>query len=305
MRGRFFIDATGDADVAFSAGVPCTKGRPSDGAPQPMTMKMRYFNVDINEIKTFIESHPEEFPRLKGDTSIIHKSPRLSIGGFVKILDSAKEAGEISFHREDVLLFEGNTPGEIIVNTTRIIGHDSTDPWSLSDGEMEGRRQAEELHKFLREKIPGFKNAWLAYTGPMVGVRSSRQIQGIYNLKADDIINGTIFEDVIAHSGYPIDIHSPDGKGTNTKHLQWEKYYSIPYRCLIDSRISNLITVGRCVSAEFEAQGAIRTTPTVGAIGHAGGMAAALAIIGNVKTQEVNIKELQEELKKQGAYLEI
>ncbi|NLL69524.1 MAG: FAD-dependent oxidoreductase [Epulopiscium sp.] len=305
LEAKIYIDATGDADLAVWAGVPYTKGREKDGAAQPMTMKMRMGNVDMAQLKNFIHEHPEEFPLYQGDTSIIEKSPRLSTAGFVKKFQKAKERGEISIPREDVLLFESNTPGEVILNTTRILGCDSTDPWSLSKAEIEGRKQCRELELFLKKYIPGFKNANALYSGPSIGVRGSRQIQGIYTLTAKDILTMQTFDDVIAHSGYPIDIHSPDGGHTDHAKLEWGGMYSIPYRTLITHELDNLIVVGRCISATFEAQAAIRTTPTVGAIGQAGGIAASLAAKKDTRVQQIDTTELQNILLQQKAYLEI
>lgn len=124
-------------------------------------------------------------------------------------------------------------------------------------------------------------------------------------MTAQDILSQTKFEDTIAHSGYPIDIHSPDGEGTKHEKLEWGGMYSIPYRCLITPTIKNVIVIGRCLSATFEAQAAVRTTPTTGAIGHAGGVAAAQAALHNLDVQQVDVTRVQSELKKQGAYLEL
>lgn len=81
--------------------------------------------------------------------------------------------------------------------------------------------------------------------------------------------------------------------------------YGIPYRCLVTNEIDNLVMVGRCLSATFEAQAAVRTTPTVGAIGQAGGTAAALAVRAGVPVQQVDVKSVQETLIAHGAYLEV
>lgn len=313
LYAKVFVDATGDADLAAWAGVRCTKGREIDGASQPMTMKIRMNNVNIDEIKKFIKENPDEFPRLNGDTDIVDKAPRLSIGGFVKTLEKARQNGEITFKREDVLFFETNNPGEVIVNTSRVLGCDSTEPWSLSKAEIEGRKQAEQLVVFLRKRVAGFKDAQVLYTGPFIGVRSSRQIVGLYTLTKEDILNCTKFEDVIAHSGYPIDIHPPEGekpKSENNEHLEenmkhWGEVRNLPYRCLVNKEIYNLITVGRCVSVTFDALGAFRTTPFAGAIGHAGGVAASITAKTGGKAAEINIGHLHAMLRKQGGYLEI
>lgn len=304
VMAKVFVDATGDADLSMMAGVDFTKGRPSDGVSQPMTMKLRMNNVNMEKVRAFIKANPDEFPRLKGDTSIIDNSDRLSIGGFVKMLKKAQDKGDISFKREDVLFFETNNYGEVIVNTSRLLGYDSTNPSSLSKAEIEGRKQARELENFLKANIPGFENAQMEFTGPSIGVRGSRQIKGVYTLTGEDLITCRKFEDGIAHSGYPIDIHNPDGEGTKAKKLKWGEYYSISYRSLINDKISNMVTVGRCISADFEAQAAIRLTPTVGAIGHAGGVAASIMAKDGLESNEVDIKELRRVLLEQKAFLD-
>lgn len=303
LRAKVFIDATGDADLAMHAGVECTKGRESDGACQPMTMKMRMMNVDIQEVRDYIKKNPDEFPRLEGDVNRIDKASRISIGGFVQSLAKGRAAGDFTFPREDILFFEANTRGEVIVNTTRILGYDANDPWSLSVAEMEGRKQALEVDRFLKKYIPGFGNSVLVYTGPQIGVRSSRQIKGRYTLTGMDIHSRKSFPDTIAHTGYPVDIHSPDGEGTAHVKPEWGTFCNIPYRCLVNEQVGNLITVGRCISVDFEAQAAVRTTPTMGAVGQAGGIASALAVRDGIRIGDLDFEQLREELRHQGSFL--
>lgn len=203
-----FIDATGDGDLSARAGVEYTKGRESDGATQPMTLNMKMYNVNIPRVKQYIHEHPDDFPLYNGDTSIIETSSRLSVGGFDSLFKEAKARGEISIPRENILFFETNNPGEVILNTTRILGHDATDALSLSKAEMVGRKQCRELEMFVHKYIPGFEDAVVESTGPSIGVRGSRQIKGLYTLTAEDLLEQRKFTDTIAHSGYPIDIHS-------------------------------------------------------------------------------------------------
>jgi hypothetical protein len=308
LYGKVFVDATGDADLSLWSGVECIKGRETDGAMQPMTANMKMTKVDIEKIKAFVKANPEEFPYLKGNTGIVDMAPKLSISGFVKTIERAKASGGITSKLEGLLFFETNNPGEVIVNTTRIHGYDSTEPWSFSAAEIEGRRQVRELENFLIKHVPGFEDSVLIYSGPSIGVRSSRQIKGLYTLTQEDILNARKFDDTIVHSGYPIDVHSPDGEENVVKedmHIKHGVMYNIPYRCLVNGEVSNIITIGRCISATFEAQGAVRTTPTAGAIGHAGGAAAYLAVKNNTACSEIKIGELQALLKEQGAYLEV
>ena len=138
-------------------------------------------------------------------------------------------------------------------------------------------------------------------------MRGTRQIKGKYTLTNQDVLENKFFKSTIAHSGYPIDIHNPKGEGTVSVHANqteevahekfdksvFNSYYQIPYEIMITNEISNLIVTGRCVSASFEAQAAIRTTPTMTALGQAAGTAAALAAKENQKTGEIDIKKLQ------------
>ena len=82
-------------------------------------------------------------------------------------------------------------------------------------------------------------------------------------------------------------------------------YYSIPYSIMVGRRTENLLVTGRCVSATFEAQAAIRTTPTVGAMGQAAGTAAAMAAAGDGNVRNVDVSRLQRTLAAQGAHLEL
>lgn len=318
INAKIFIDATGDGDLAVEAGIPFTLGRESDNATQPLTMNMKVYGVDTSKLKKTVLQNPKKFPRLNRDIEVMKKVEALSFVGFEEEFKRAKELGEITIPREDVLFFETSTPGEYIINTTRIINENGASALGLTNAEIIGRRQCEELYKFLIKYVPGFENSKIAYTGPSVGVRGSRQIQGVYKLTGEDLLEQKRFNSVIAHSGYPIDIHNPKGEGTLSVHVNkqeeskeakldrstFDSYYSIPYEIMITKEIQNLIVTGRCVSASFEAQAAIRTTPTMTALGQAAGTAAALAIQTNQSVNKIDIKNLQNLLIAQGSYIE-
>lgn len=311
LEAKVFIDATGDADLSYMAGVDCVVGRAQDGKSQPMSMMLRVNNVDVDLVREYIKTHGEEFPRLEGDLQKVDRSPRLSIGGFTKTLTKARSKGDINFQREDLLFFEANTQGEFIINTSRVIGHNNLDPASLSSAEWEGRKQAWQIYSFMKREIPGFEKARLLYTGPNIGVRSSRQICGLYTLTEQDVAGCSSFSDSIAYSGYPVDVHPADGINNEAYEEQhrkdnksnWGGIRSLPYRCLVNPIIENLITVGRCVSVSYMAQGAFRTAPIAGAIGHAGGAAAFLAVQNDCKASDINTNDLRELLKSQDAFI--
>ena len=212
--------------------------------------------------------------------------------------------GEITFDRDIVLCFETDREGEVIVNMSRILGENPVDPVSLSRAETEGRRQVWELFDFMKRRIPGFENTHLLFTGPRVGVRSSRRLIGQYTLTEYDILDERKFEDGIAAYGYPIDIHSADGTETDSRFLREGGYYTIPYGCLLSCKIGNLMAAGRNISATFEAQASTRTSPCCGALGHAAGAAAAMAAKAEVLPAEIDVQALRDALHAQDAVID-
>lgn len=305
VEGKVFIDATGDASLAMMAGVPVDVGRSSDGKNQPMTMNFRLSGVDIQLIRRLMDENVSIFPFLAPhEKGLERKAVRLSCSGFQDIMKRGIESGELDIDRDIVLFFEDNNPGEVIVNMTRISELSPVDPLEFSQAETEGRRQVWLMYSFLKNNIPGFRNSLLLSSGPRVGVRSSRRIRGVYSITARDMIDETKFDDGIACCGYPIDIHSADGAATDSTFLRWGGYYSIPYRCLINDRVSNIMAAGRDVSSTFEANASLRVSPCCTALGQAAGTAAALAVKNSVSPLNVPIPELRRILSEDGAIVE-
>lgn len=302
IKGKVFVDATGDAALSYAAGAQVCQGRDSDGLCQPMTTNMKLTNVDIQALKDEIRRNPKNFNI--GDITVLDRTPRLAMAGFYKEFNEAKSRGEISTEREDVLLFETVNPGEVIVNTTRVIRLNPVDPWELSTAEAIGRRQADELVRFMRRSCVGFENAILASTGVQIGVRESRRVVGDYVLTADDLLNSRSFPDTVALGGYPIDIHNPTGAKTATTHLKPGQFYYVPLRSMIVKGLSNLLVCGRCISATHEAGAAIRVTPIAMATGQAVGAAAGLSARENCPVRELSFDKIEAALKEVGATLE-
>jgi len=195
-------------------------------------------------------------------------------------------------------------PGEYILNMSRVTHKSALDPFDLTDAEVEGRCQARQIVAFMRKYIPGFENCRLISTGPHIGIRESRKINGKYKLTAEDLLENKMFPDAIAMGGYPIDIHSPEGAEMKHCFLMPGSWYSVPYGALVTNEVENLIVAGRCISATHEACAAIRVTPIVMAIGQAAGTAAAQSAKSGEATNELNTDVLRESLKEQGVFLE-
>ena len=303
VSAKYFIDATGDADLIAMAGVPFEQGRATDGRDQPMTTNFKLVDVDLQVIRDLMESKVELFPLLSKKPGLQKQASRLSFSGFVEIMQEGCKTGELSFDRDIVLCFETNASNEVIVNMTRVNGKNPVDPFSLSEAEVEGRRQVWELYAFMKKKLPGFSRARMISTGPRIGIRSSRRLKGLYRMTTEDMFAQRVFEDAISANGYPLDIHSPDGAATDSRFFPYGAFYTIPLRCLLNDTIPNIVAAGRNISSEFEAHSSLRLSPSCGAIGHAAGTAVALALQSGEDVRYLDITVLHNKLLEEGAFL--
>lgn len=290
LSADVFIDATGDADLAASAGIPFTFGRVSDGLAQPMTMVLRIGNVDLLRVRAFMKAHPDQFVLASNWEEI----PYTAVSGFFDLVREARDKGILTFPRDRVLFFEGVHPGEVMVNMSRVIQCRSTEAEERTRAELEGRRQADEILRFLREQIVGFEQARLVETGMEIGIRESRHVHGRYTLSEADILRAAVFEDSVAMCGFPIDIHDPQGKELYWDETQQSRGYDIPFRVMLPEGLRNLLVTGRAISATHGAAASARITPTAMALGEAAGIATALAENGNLET--LDMKNLQQQL---------
>jgi len=272
-----YVDCTGDGDLAFRAGVPCEEGRARDHLTQPMTLSFRMAGVKIARMPDRKEIN--------------------------RLFDKAKAEGRVHCPRENVLFFYTTQPGVVHFNTTRVTGRSGVNADDLTAAELEARRQAHELARFLISDVPGFEKAYLQQSGAQIGVRESRRIRGDYALTGDDVVQARKFPDGIARCNYPIDIHSPTGAGTVIREVPAGDWYEIPYRCLLPQGIDNLLVAGRCVSATHEGQSSLRVMPQCFAMGEAAGTAAAMAIQRTCKPRDLPADELRNALREQGQVL--
>ena len=187
--------------------------------------------------------------------------------------------------------------------SSRLMGVDSTDNESLTKAEMEGRKQVEEIFRFLKKYVPGCENAQLTASGSYVGIRESRHIRGEYRLTADDLLDAKVPEDSILVASNSVDVHGRFGPTSNEYIPIKGDYYGVPYRSLVPVGVDGLLLAGRCVSADSTAAGAIRVMPPSMAMGQAAGCAAAQAVRTGVEPRNIDIAALQRTLRAEGAYL--
>ncbi len=190
---------------------------------------------------------------------------------------AAVARGEIDCPRENILLFHWLEPDVIHFNTTRIIHHSAIDGFELSEAEILGHKQLRQLLTFLRREIEGFEEATLFSVASHIGVRESRRVIGHQMLTREAFDERRKYDDAIARVCYCIDIHNPDGTGTEICAMPPDEWYEIPYGCIVAADCDNLLIAGRPISVDHAIHSSSRIMPPVMSIGQAAGMAAAMA----------------------------
>jgi hypothetical protein len=186
------------------------------------------------------------------------------------------------------------------------VWYDHTNEEEVSRSLIYRRKLNRVYLNFLRERIPGFEEAYIVMESPTGGAREGRRIIGDYMLTEDDVLVGRRFPDVIARGGpRGPDLHSVTGLWGDGVASPFKAPYDIPYRILLPKGVEGLLVAGRCVSATFAALGAVRDQATCMSMGEAAGAAASLAVRTGVTPREVDVAVLQEALLDQGVLLDI
>lgn len=293
-KAAVYVDCTGDADLTAWAGGAFHKGDASGQRLMPATHCFTLSNVDEELYRT---------------------GPMLSAGNpnspIFAILNSGKYPLIPDAHCCNNLV----GPGAVGFNAGHLFDVDNTDPKSVSDALVLGRKMAAQFRDALAEHHPAFAKAFLVATGAQVGIRETRRIIGDYTLTLEDYMQRRSFPDEICRNSYFIDVHwakdeiakDPD------QHAKWDQSnirynpgesHGIPYRCLLPKALKNVLVAGRSISAEQVVQGSIRVMPVCLAMGEAAGMAAAMAANrSGSNVHNVDPQALRQQLRDAGAYL--
>ncbi len=278
ILAKVVIDSSGDGDVAFRAGGVFEDWR---SVPvQSLTTTFRLGNVDVDQARQVTKKQ------------------------LWSLMAEAASSNEYHLPRLEGSVHITPYPGIMATNMVRMQLEDPTDPIQLSAAEIEGRRQALEYYRFMRDRVPGYRQSVLLNFSSYLGVRESRRIIGDYWLTREDVLNVQKFADAIAMCGAPIEEHHA-GSDTHWEYLPEGAAYDIPYRCLLPKGVEGLLVAGRCLSASHDAHASVRSMGQCMAMGQAAGLAAAQAASKVVLPREINVKRLQADLLHLGAILDV
>ncbi len=291
VRGKRFIDCSGDADVAHFAGVPYETDDGQGSGLYPTTM-FRVGHVD-----------PSAALAAVGDFKAINT---------LMAQAQARQPGRYRFPREGAILRPQKNPVEWRANVTQIsnangTAMDATDARQLSAGELEGRLQIAQYFDFLRTEVPGFAQSDILDIATQIGIRESRRIQGVYALSGDDILESRQFDDAVGVNAWPMELHAAGRIDwhfpRNCDSTQGRVYNHLPYRMLVPLGVDNLLMAGRCASMTHEGQSAARVSGGCFVMGQAAGTAAALLPLDQTFAN-LDVRLLQQTLKRDGVYLD-
>lgn len=270
FQPKFVVDATGEGDLAFLAGADYHIGHPDSGRTLHMTLTAMFH--DSGELRE---------PYLPPGFTPIHSKEQLpGLHGPVKLDDN-----------------------RVYANMTKVMGHDPTDPVSLSQAEQEARRQLVRIAYYVQKLHPTFA---LASSGHKIGIREGRRIMGEYTLTEQDITGDAPqdFPDGVAVATSQIDFHSLSQPG----HAGWRQKvqpYAIPLRAMIPKGLNNLLVAGKPISGDQVAISSYRMTPTVCAMGQAAGTAVAMAIEADLTDiRSLDVQALRQQLSQAGMELD-
>ena len=303
IPARYFIDATGDGDVAARAGVPYTVGvtekdicakQATIGEMQNVGVMFRIGNVDLERVFSYLEENPQYYLAQPFAQFTLAEAKERFRKNEMATIDIKTDGTPAWFQ-----VYNLPTPGVVTLCCPQIKGIDGCNVDDITRAEV---IMADMLERWMNaiKNIPGFDESFLLQV-PEMGIRETRHIQGEHLLDMMDIYEQRNFDDCIGFGSHPIDTHPrPDWLKDPVTSYPPRWYFQIPFRSLIAQAVENLLVAGRCISATHEASGCIRPTVQCMVTGEAAGVAAAICVRENLPLRKLDIVNLRKKLKETG-----
>ena len=276
IDSKYYVDSTGDGNFSFLAKNKILENFKNF---QPMTLRFHVSGVDSEKFSNWIT----EFDKNRDVTTACRVNNEIHFSTACTwdsnkdwalrcIFEEAAAKGDLK--DEDTAYFQMFTvpgmPGTVSLNCPRIICSKEPDPLKpedVSTALITGRKQIWRLYNFMKKYFPGFENSFISNIADMPGIRVSRRVQGKIVYTKKDILSGKSYENPVLCADYPIDIHSYK-KDTSVLEKAMQPY-ELPIEALCASDYSNLFIAGRNLSADFEAQAALRIQTSCFSMGEA------------------------------------
>jgi ribulose 1,5-bisphosphate synthetase/thiazole synthase len=296
------IDATGDADIAHRVGAPTHKHPVNEMMSASVMFSMCGVNKTrfIDAVKADPQSYGDWAAGGEWEIETSGKEDKMFSPFLRKPFQKALEAGLIP---DSVKTMAGtwgtvSDQGDLTYLNMVHLTLDGTDPDALTQGEMQGRKQAMHAVNALKGFMPGCEDAKLRNFGMTLGIRDTRKIDAAYNMTGADVRGEARFEDSIGIfpefiDGYGLLILPTTGR-----------YFHVPYRSMLPKGVTNLIVTGRAIGGDKVSHAAVRNMMCCAVAGQGAGVAAAMAIKSNRGFTDTDIAAIQNELRRQGARID-
>jgi hypothetical protein len=255
-----FIDASGDAALAYMAGLPCREPL----APLYGTQMVVLENIDEAHVPT----------RAAFDERL-----------------EARAAAHGLARRQGVVFYSPGR-GTAVINLTHV--ETPLEPLAASANALAGKNEADKVIAFLKAEYPEvFAKARVRSYG-LPGIRQTRWIVGAHQLTTEEVRAGTHFPDAVARTSWPIELHD------RKEGYVWEPFgedhvHTVPLRSLAPPDCDNLLAVGRCIDGDAAALSSVRVMGPCIAMG--AGAAHALDLAGSDSVHRVDSSALRERLR--------
>lgn len=293
------IDATGDADIAHRAGAATFKTPKAE----MMSVSVMFSMCGVNKARFIdqVKADPQTYKDWAGngewDITTDGKEDDMFSPFLRKPFKKALEAGLLPPNLATIAGTWGTVSdqGDLTYLNMVHLYLDGTDPDDLTEGEMGGRKQAMLAVQALQGFMPGCEDAKLRNFGMTLGIRDTRKLDAAYNMTGEDVRGQARFEDSIGIfpefiDGYGLLILPTTGR-----------YFHVPYRSMIPKGIGNLLVAGRAIGGDKISHAAVRNMMCCAVAGQGAGVAAAISIKTGKAFDQINITEVQAELRRQGA----
>lgn len=343
LHGKILIDATELGDVAAMSGVSYDVGmeaRSATGesiAPEnanDIIQDMTWVAVlkdysNYASYKSYIEGKSSLFTDSKMDSLLMVDIPpsdydKQKFACCCKNALCVNPSEPNRLWEKDMMLSYGRLPGGKYMINWPIEGNDYySNIIEMTPSEREHVYQAARNFTrgfvyFIRNEL-GFKQLGLAddefkdyaYMAAIPYVRESRRIEGKVRFTLNDLehpyANGNhLYRTSIAVGDYPVDHHH--GRYTGEEqlpdlHFHPVPSFGLPLGVIIPEKVEGLLVAEKSISVSNIANGATRLQPVVMQIGQAAGVLASIAIINDIKLQDVSVRQVQDIILASGGYL--
>ena len=303
IKGTTFVDATGDALVAWRAGCPCREGAEEDGKNQPASLRFAVEGVDQMELKAFLNQigHPVPMDAPCVEMAALIKRDHTPLAKMIKeaIHNGELEEGDAEYFQT----FASPCYGGLIYFNCPEARHDlnTIDADAVTAIVLKCRQAAVRIHRFMKKHMEGFEHSSISSFAAMPGIREGRRIEGAFVLSERDFSNRLRADDAVAQTAYPVDVHGRIDDDLGVRPMAPGEYMEVPYRCMIPQGVENLLVAGRCISTTFVVQSSVRIQLVCRALGEAAGIASAMSCDSGVPVSQVSGAAVREKMIAMGA----